>query len=391
MSDGRHPVCIRVTSKGVIKRKSISSAFESEWDKNASRIKSRSRKDFESINDLIDNEYSKYKLIFNSLKQKDFYPEDVFNNNLQIESELFEATALLYLQKLRVKSQFTYISCKSRLLKVMRYRNGIDFRMDQINERFIDGFRNWCLTMEKNSNGDIGNSDNTINSAIKFIKMVCNYANVKVEIPKLSFKQPIKQKLTEVELGELIKVYSTPGTHEWNAKNTFLLQFYLRGMRIGDLIRLQKTDIVGDRLVYASSKTTTDYNMKIVAPALDIISLYKDVPGIYLLPFIRGQSLTAEKLHDEIKNRTALINRHLKIIAKKSGIHKTISTHIARHTFASIADKKLNGDVKKTQHLLGHGSRRMTEIYLADLRETDEMDDNADLIFTPEKDKNVDK
>jgi integrase/recombinase XerD len=64
-----------------------------------------------------------------------------------------------------------------------------------------------------------------------------------------------------------------------------------------------------------------------------------------------------------------------------AGIDKNISSHIARHTFASIADKKLGGDLKDLQAMLGHSSRAMTEIYIRDLRKYDEMDDVADKVF----------
>lgn len=107
LSDGRHPVCVTVTSKGKVVRKSVASAHKHEWDAEHHQIIRRSRKDWETVNDDIDTEYTKYRLIFNELKKKDFHPSDVFREQ-KIDSPLFFENALEYLEVLRAKSEGTW-------------------------------------------------------------------------------------------------------------------------------------------------------------------------------------------------------------------------------------------------------------------------------------------
>lgn len=52
----------------------------------------------------------------------------------------------------------------------------------------------------------------------------------------------------------------------------------------------------------------------------------------------------------------------MKVVANLAGIEKTITHHIARHTFATVA---LNNDIplEVVQKLLGHSSVKTTQIY----------------------------
>ena len=80
-----------------------------------------------------------------------------------------------------------------------------------------------------------------------------------------------------------------------------------------------------------------------------------------------------EKYKKDIGSKTALINKFLKKIGEDAVIDKKISTHIARHTFASIAIKKSNGDINFVQNALKHSNAKITQVYLASL-DHDSMD-----------------
>jgi integrase len=81
-----------------------------------------------------------------------------------------------------------------------------------------------------------------------------------------------------------------------------------------------------------------------------------------------------ETYKKEISAKTALVNKYLAKIAKDAEIEKKISSHIARHTFASIAIKKSNGDIYFVQNALKHSNPKITQIYLAGL-DNDSMDE----------------
>ena len=65
---------------------------------------------------------------------------------------------------------------------------------------------------------------------------------------------------------------------------------------------------------------------------------------------------------------------YLKKIAEVAEIDKNVTSHISRHTFASIAIKKTGGDIHFLQNALKHSSPTITQGYLLEL-DNDSMDE----------------
>lgn len=63
-----------------------------------------------------------------------------------------------------------------------------------------------------------------------------------------------------------------------------------------------------------------------------------------------------------------------------AGIDKSLSSHIARHTFARMAIDKVNNPMI-TMNLLGHTSLAVHQQYLKDVRNEEVLDDVTDEIF----------
>jgi len=55
-------------------------------------------------------------------------------------------------------------------------------------------------------------------------------------------------------------------------------------------------------------------------------------------------------------------NRQLKVIAEKAGIRKNLTTHVARHTFATMMAQRV--DITILQKLLQHSKLKETMIYV---------------------------
>lgn len=67
-------------------------------------------------------------------------------------------------------------------------------------------------------------------------------------------------------------------------------------------------------------------------------------------------------LDKAISRATSLYNKGLKAIAKKAGIQKKVSSHVARHTFATIVRSK-GMDLFDLRDFLKHANVRETQIY----------------------------
>lgn len=386
---GRHPINIIVRKDNLTpSRKKVGVAFAEEWDSDNNKIKPKGRPKHVSENIHIEDEFDKYSQVFKVLDRSNSYwfPEDVFRDQVQESdtNDTFYQVSESYMETFETDGM-GYDGIKARFEKVKRY-TGKDFKFEEINERWIAGFIKHCKTKEKNKSGGIGNSKNTINHAFRFIKRVVSFAgkeNQSLKKLKISDEKNIRAKLTLEEMTAIENLKLNPGTLLYHSKNIYLVQFYLRGMRIGDALRLEASDFIGERLLYGAHKTGKNYNIKLVTKCQEILSEYMTNTDGYIFPFlrIRETPYNIKEFKSEIKNRTMIINKHLKDIAKRCGIEKTVTTHIARHSFATIADKKLGGDLKTLQALFGHSSRKITEIYLRDLRQDDELDDAADKIL----------
>ncbi|WP_052496532.1 site-specific integrase [Pedobacter lusitanus] len=383
----RHPVFVTVRHNGVPRRKLVGVAHKEEWDSVNKKIKPKGRKDHIDANIHIEDEFEKYKARFKALERSvlPWVADDVFKIEVAPEGPVtFYQFAEAYLNTLK-KGTFTYDGTRSRFEKVKRFASR-DFMISDIDKNWIANFINHCKTKEKDKKGGVGNAKNTINHVIKFIKRVVSYSgdiNKALNSHNLSYDKNIKSKLTNDEINALVKLNLREDILMYHARNIFLVQFYFRGMRIGDALRLEWSDIKDGRLQYDAGKTGNSYDMKIVEPCMNILNKYRDTGGYYIFPFLRLKEpdTTVLQFKTEVKNRTMVINRNLKEIALKCGITKTVTTHIARHSFASIADQQLGGDLKTLQGLFGHSTREMTEIYIRDIRRVDDLDDAADKVL----------
>lgn len=98
-------------------------------------------------------------------------------------------------------------------------------------------------------------------------------------------------------------------------------------------------------------KTGNMCNIPVIQPAKVILDKYKDHPECLkqnvLLPVLSNQKM----------------NSYLKEIADLCGITKKLSTHVARHTAATVVFLANNVSIENVAKILGHSSTKMTQHY----------------------------
>ena len=147
------------------------------------------------------------------------------------------------------------------------------------------------------------------------------------------------------------------------ARDIFLFSFYTRGMSFVDMAFLKKKDLQNGILTYRRHKTGQQLFIKWEKPMQELIDKYdtSDIP--YLLPIIRNNGM--DEWH-QYQNEAHRINRNLKHIGKQMGLGIPLTTYVARHAWASIAQSK-NVSLSVISEALGHDSEQTTRIYLASL------------------------
>jgi integrase len=187
-----------------------------------------------------------------------------------------------------------------------------------------------------------------------------------------------KEKLTVEELKKFAGVVCEKNSLSKTCQQAFLLAFNLAGVRIEDVLTLKWSYVKKERIEYKMEKTGALNSFKLTPQIKGILNYFKSAnnSSIYIVPILKDgvEELTNEDYKKEISRKTALVNKYLKKIAEKAKIEKKVTTHIARHTFASIAIKKSNGNINFVQNALKHSNSQITQTYLASL--DDESMDN---------------
>ncbi|MGY3055008.1 integrase/recombinase XerD [Pedobacter sp. UYEF25] len=380
-ADGSHPIVFQIIDNRKTFKKVIHKCLPKFWDSSQARVKSVSPNAFE-INKLINSKLSFYeKAILLANEEDREISSKIFEENssvslvdgLELEISKLEAS-----KKFATSTQYDIIKTQVKDFK--------DIRLDRIDKDWIDGFANFLRLSKANSGYTINKKISRIKSTIR--KYGKKNINAEVNEYKKSSVEQIKAKLDREELDKIINLTLPTNDIIEAVRDFFVLQVYLRGVRVGDLLQATSEDFKDDRFVYRSFKTNTNYDLSLILPARVIVLKYSARKYQKLFPFWKFTSNSKKSADDNEKARTkhkesctTVINKYLKILAEMAGISKNLSTHIARHSFAVLADESTGGNMAIIQQLLGHSKRSTTEGYIKNLRKVDMLDKAADDIF----------
>lgn len=204
-----------------------------------------------------------------------------------------------------------------------------------------------------------GIMQSTIYTQHKILKTYINRAisagNMEVQNnPYLKFKVKRgtnfdRKYLTAEELTKIeSKVMGT--TRVGIVRDLFLFSCYT-GLAYSDAARLTQDYITSENgelwIKIRRMKTDKETVIMLLPQALAIIRKYNGVKKGRLLPYITNQRM----------------NSYLKLVADICEIKKELTTHVARHTFATTVTLMNGVSLEVVQKMLGHSSIRTTEIY----------------------------
>lgn len=247
---------------------------------------------------------------------------------------------------------------------LLKFAGVEELRMNEITAGLLHGFeRDMC---EK------GRMPNTVSFYMRNLRAVYNKAvreGLAEERPNLfegvytGVQVTRKRALTKEEMAEMAAVAETAETPRLTrATLIFLFCFYARGMSFVDLAFLRKTDIRNGVLLYRRKKTGRMLEMKVTAGMQRILRRFeKETEGSpYLFPLIQPGCGPERRQYE---SALRLQNLHLKKLAAYCNILKPLSTHAARHTWATLA-REARLPLAVISEGLGHTSEKTTTIYL---------------------------
>ena len=361
------PICMRITVNGVRKEIGTKNYCEpARWNNQAQRAKGTNEKT-RTLNAYLDtlvrkvqdarqklletNKTITVEMIMNVVNGQEEKPRmllEVFqyhNDQMAMleNKEYAPATVKRYATTLEHTRSFI----------VWKYGQP-DIEIKSLSFDFVSEFEFWLKSV-RNCNH---------NSAIKYIgnmRKIVNYCMKTGWLPKDPFfgfkmakKEVVREFLSEDELTALAnKKFNIDRLGQ--VRDIFLFSCYT-GLAFIDVFQLTPTRIVkgvdGNQWIFTfRHKTETPTRIPLLPQAEDILNMYKDHPRCInegkVLPVLSNQKM----------------NAYLKEIADVCGIAKTLTFHIARHTFATTVTLNNDVPIESVSKMLGHKSIKITQHY----------------------------
>jgi len=243
------------------------------------------------------------------------------------------------------------------------YSGKKDIPLKAVNYKFCEAYYSY-LTTEKSCHV------NGANKQIQRVKKIINYAIRSGYIssnPMASFSiefTPVhKVALNMVEINKLAGLDLQRQVLK-SVRDVFLLQCYT-GLAYVDVRQLSKAHIsTGDNgtqwIRMKRQKTNVSFSVPLLPAALEVLSKYLPNAAIEapLLPVISNQKM----------------NENLKLLQELAGISKNLTTHLARHSFATTITLNNNVPISTVSRMLGHTKLSTTQIYAKVLEGTIDAD-----------------
>ncbi|MBN2669840.1 MAG: site-specific integrase [Bacteroidales bacterium] len=231
----------------------------------------------------------------------------------------------------------------SNLNKLKRFKPEIF--IEDIDRNFLQAYKKHLIT-------EVGNSLNTTYKSLSFLRSLLNKAqaqgiyNEHKPFSNFPLKKAVghRANLNRFELDKLCRFYENtklPG--QKNVLRYFLFSCFT-GLRYVDIKNLKYSNIDGNMISMQQHKTEQMVKIPLINQARTLIDDSKSDNFIF-------ESISNQKT-----------NKHLKRIARECNINKTLTFHVARHTFATIG-LNLGIPLEVVSKLLGHTDIKTTQIY----------------------------
>jgi site-specific recombinase XerD len=366
LKNGALPIYARITINGKRAEFVIQKTVEeNNWDNVKCCAKGNS-KQAKEINDYLD--YVKSKLIFDkiymeehnepltafSLRDKHMGIDSISKTILEIFKEHNEKCKGLMNIDFAPGTVERYNTCYKHIEDFikLKYKRD-DLRLNEITPMFISDFEYYLKITRKCSH-------NTTTKYIKNFKKIIRialangwmkvdpFSNIKFHLDDVDLAY-----LSEEELNTLIKREFKMERLQ-QVKDVYLFCCFT-GLAFIDVKNLTHSDIEekdGKLWIKKRRQKTKNWcNVPLMAPAIYIMNKYKNHPTCIknglVLPVLTNQKM----------------NSYLKEIADLCEINKNLSTHTARHTFATTVTLSNHISMEVVSKMLGHSSINMTKKY----------------------------
>ena len=265
---------------------------------------------------------------------------------------------------------------KQHLIDFLDYQYQIkDIPLFKLKLAFIVEFEHYLKSVRHNAH----------NTAVKYVKNLRTVIFFGIDLdwidkdPFFKYKAKLKEVnrgyLTQEEL-DIIRFKDFSNERIQAVKDIFVFCCYT-GLAYIDVknLRMDQISMGIDGNLWIKTfreKTQNQVNVPLLPPAHEIIKKYAQHPNRTrfnaVLPVLSNQKM----------------NAYLKEIADLSGITKNLTTHLARHTFATTVTLNNGASIESVSRMLGHSDIKTTQIYakITDTKVSQEMEKLRNALFS---------
>ena len=335
------------------------------WNPRESRMDGKSREAVE-VNAKLDNLLLAVQASYQSLLAKGlpFDATDIkedFQGSVQSRTMLLERFDGLIEEMrdhvgvdIKENSLASYRQTRARLQQFIQAKYKVsDLAFSQLTEDFIKQFEQYVI-------GEVGLKQSTCYNMIVLIKKVCKLAYREGAADSLLFDNVhvdkgdnrLPKALDKDALDKLkaLRFDGLDGDME-TSRDVFLFACYT-GAAYCDLMALNREHLVRDDegnlwLKFSRQKTGVLCRVKLLPEALRLLEQLHSDARETLLPYMNYATYLS----------------CLKAISLRVGLSLPITTHTARHTFATLVTLEQGVPIETVSKMLGHSTVRMTERY----------------------------
>ncbi len=365
---GEAPIYARITVSGQRAEFNINRNVDPEnWNTAKGMSKGRSKRDIElnkyleSIRARISEIHAqlvKDEELINPVVLKNHYLGNIAGPRMLVET--FNGVVAQYKEKLEMGdiclcTFLRWERCGKYLSEFLSKREGSpDIPIKKLTSGMIDDFEHFLRVTKENGN----------NAAVKYIRYLKKVTRIAIankwmdEDPFINKRytrtQAKREALNEDELKRIMSLNLTDLPSLEKVRDTFIFCCFT-GLAFVDVSTLSKAQIVedenGERWIKKPRQKTGEISsIPLLGIPAKILEKYKDHPMVVskgiMLPVISNQRM----------------NAYLLEIATLAKVKKHLTTHIARHTFATVSLRN-HVPIESISKMLGHSDIQTTQIY----------------------------
>ncbi|NDW11134.1 site-specific integrase [Dysgonomonas sp. 520] len=369
LSTGEHPLMLCISKDG--KRKYLSlgvSIYPQHWDFKKNLPK-RNCPNKDLIQRLINEKINLYTEHILELKttNREFTITNLIDKVNGVSSkctvqQLFD----IYIEQLRKEGRLKYASTFKELKNsLIEFNYHLDILFSDIDVTWLKNYEAW-LRGKGLAYNSIGVRFRTLraiyNKAIEDNIVKQEYYPFKVfKVSKLH-EDTVKRAISKSDIEKIIN-YKSDREYTQLSIDLFFFSYLCAGINFTDIAYLTKDNILDDRLVYTRKKTKKLIKIPLQEKALLIVSKYSQVNNHYLFPILSNFHKTDQQKMNRINKTLRKVNKSLRAIGEELKIPITLTTYVARHSFATVL-KRSGVSTSIISESLGHSNEKVTQIYL---------------------------